>query len=82
MGSYATGLDDNIANLFSGAFAQLSQTVIWKLNGDVSANLTPNVKVVDWMPQNDLLGKSYNCQGVQEEFHNSKRWRKGIDSTE
>ncbi|XP_072050023.1 UDP-glucuronosyltransferase 2A1-like [Amphiura filiformis] len=56
MGSYATGLDEDVAGLFAGAFAQLPQKVIWKLNGKPSATLTPNVKVVDWIPQNDLLG--------------------------
>ncbi|XP_072022356.1 UDP-glucuronosyltransferase 2A1-like [Amphiura filiformis] len=56
MGSYATGIDENVAGLFAGAFAQLPQKVIWKLNGKPSATLTPNVKVVDWIPQNDLLG--------------------------
>ncbi|XP_072022368.1 UDP-glucuronosyltransferase 2A3-like [Amphiura filiformis] len=56
MGSYATGIDEGVAGLFAGAFAQLPQKVIWKLNGKPSATLTPNVKVVDWIPQNDLLG--------------------------
>ncbi|XP_072036741.1 UDP-glucuronosyltransferase 2A2-like [Amphiura filiformis] len=56
MGSYANGIDEDVAGLFAGAFAQLSQKVIWKLNGKPSATLTPNVKVVDWIPQNDLLG--------------------------
>ncbi len=57
MGSYATGIDEDVASLFAGAFAQIPQKVIWKLNGKPSAALTPNVKVVDWIPQNDLLGK-------------------------
>ena len=57
MGSYATGIDEDVAVLFAGAFAKLPQKVIWKLNGKPSATLTPNVKVVDWIPQNDLLGK-------------------------
>ncbi|XP_072024753.1 UDP-glucuronosyltransferase 2B31-like isoform X3 [Amphiura filiformis] len=56
MGSYANGIDEDVASLFAGAFAQLPQKVIWKLNGKPSATLTPNVKVVDWIPQNDLLG--------------------------
>ena len=58
MGSYATGIDEDVAALFAGAFAQIPQKVIWKLNGKPSATLTPNVKVVDWIPQNDLLGKT------------------------
>ena len=59
MGSYATGIDATVAALFATAFANLPQKVIWKLNGKPSADLTPNVKVVDWIPQNDLLGKLY-----------------------
>ena len=61
MGSYmdATGIDEQIAGLFAGAFAQLSQKVIWKLNGKPSSKLSPNVKLVDWIPQNDLLGKFF-----------------------
>ncbi len=59
MGSYATGIDEEIAGLFSGAFAQLPQKVIWKLNGKPSSKVSPNVKVVDWIPQNDLLGKLF-----------------------
>ena len=65
MGSYAKGIDERVANVFAGAFAQLSQTVIWKLSGDLPANLTPNVKVVDWLPQNDLLGKCW-CSEYSE----------------
>ncbi|XP_072034360.1 UDP-glucuronosyltransferase 2B14-like isoform X2 [Amphiura filiformis] len=56
MGTYANGIDEDVAGLFAGAFAQLPQKVIWKLNGKPAATLTPNVKVADWIPQNDLLG--------------------------
>lgn len=59
MGSYATGIDENIAAIFAGAFAQIPQKVIWKLNGMPSTSLSPNVKVVSWVPQNDLLSKSF-----------------------
>ena len=58
MGSYATGIDADVAAMFAGAFAQLPQKVIWKLNGKPSATVSPNVKVVEWIPQNDLLGKN------------------------
>lgn len=56
MGTYASGIKEDIAAMFAGAFAQLPQKVIWKLNGAPPvAKLTPNIKVVDWVPQNDLL---------------------------
>ncbi len=34
--------------------------MIWKLNGKPSSKLSPNVKLVDWIPQNDLLGKFFS----------------------
>ena len=44
----------------NGAFAHLSQGVIWKYNPShwpKDVKLAANVKIVDWLPQNDLLGK-------------------------
>ena len=46
----------------NGAFAHLSQGVIWKYNPShwpKDVKLAANVKIVDWLPQNDLLGKDY-----------------------
>ncbi|CAH1786030.1 unnamed protein product [Owenia fusiformis] len=37
-------------------FAKLKQTVIWKYKGDPLKNKGSNTYLVDWMPQNDLLG--------------------------
>ena len=70
MGSYTTGVDESVAAIFAGAFAQLPQKVIWKLNGKHALSVTPNVKVVDWIPQNDLLGNqafksSVSCAGLE-----------------
>lgn len=44
----------------NGAFAQLSQGVIWKCKHShwtKDVKWAPNVKVMDWLPQSDLLGK-------------------------
>uniref|UniRef100_A0A672RU20 Glucuronosyltransferase n=1 Tax=Sinocyclocheilus grahami TaxID=75366 RepID=A0A672RU20_SINGR len=38
------------------AFAQLPQKVIWRHTGPQPANLGNNTLIVDWLPQNDLLG--------------------------
>ena len=57
MGSYAARINEDVAAMIAGAFAQLPQKVIWKLNGSPAATLTPNVKMANWIPQNDLLGK-------------------------
>ena len=48
----------------NSAFAHLSQGVIWKYKPShwpKDVKLAANVKIVDWLPQNDLLGK--NCPG-------------------
>ena len=44
----------------NSAFAHLSQGVIWKYKPShwpKDVKLAANVKIVDWLPQNDLLGK-------------------------
>lgn len=46
----------------NSAFAHLPQGVIWKCNPShwpKDVKLAANVKIVDWLPQNDLLGKDY-----------------------
>ena len=63
MGSYATGVNANVTSMFARAFAKLPQKIIWKLNGKPSADVPPNVKVAEWIPQNDLLGKIMEYSG-------------------
>lgn len=48
----------------NAAFARLPQGVLWKYNPShwpKDIKLAPNVKIVHWLPQNDLLGK--DCPG-------------------
>ncbi|XP_058485403.1 UDP-glucuronosyltransferase 2A2-like [Solea solea] len=52
IGELPHDLDDEIA----AAFAKLPQKVIWRHKGDRPATLGNNTLLVDWMPQNDLLG--------------------------
>lgn len=49
-------LSEEIAHKLAGALARLPQKVIWRFSGVPPSNLGNNTKLVDWMPQNDLLG--------------------------
>ncbi|XP_061102486.1 2-hydroxyacylsphingosine 1-beta-galactosyltransferase [Conger conger] len=49
-------LSDDIAKKLAGALGRLPQKVIWRFSGIVPSNLGNNTKLVEWMPQNDLLG--------------------------
>nr|XP_055048392.1 UDP-glucuronosyltransferase 2C1-like [Misgurnus anguillicaudatus] len=51
-GQLLSELNDEIA----AAFAQLPQKVIWRHTGPRPATLGNNTLIVDWFPQNDLLG--------------------------
>ncbi len=41
---------------FAEAFAQIPQQVIWKFEEQIE-NLSDNVRLMDWVPQRDILGK-------------------------
>ncbi|XP_062243682.1 2-hydroxyacylsphingosine 1-beta-galactosyltransferase-like [Platichthys flesus] len=49
-------LSHDIAHKLAGALARLPQRVVWRFSGVPPSNLGNNTKLVDWMPQNDLLG--------------------------
>ncbi|XP_051940935.1 2-hydroxyacylsphingosine 1-beta-galactosyltransferase [Hippocampus zosterae] len=49
-------LSHDIAHKLAGALARLPQRVIWRFSGAPPSNIGNNTKLVDWMPQNDLLG--------------------------
>jgi glucuronosyltransferase len=44
---------------FLRVFARLPQRIIWKWEMDSLSQLPNNVKMVDWLPQQDLLGNFY-----------------------
>ncbi|XP_047437457.1 UDP-glucuronosyltransferase 2C1-like [Mugil cephalus] len=56
LGTFVNELPADLANEIAAVFAKLPQKVIWKYTGDRPATLGNNTLVVDWMPQNDLLG--------------------------
>ncbi|MCI4381903.1 hypothetical protein PGIGA_G00257160 [Pangasianodon gigas] len=56
LGSIFGELLGDITNEIAAAFAQLPQKVIWRHTGPRPSTLGNNTLLVDWMPQNDLLG--------------------------
>ncbi|XP_026149105.1 UDP-glucuronosyltransferase 2C1-like isoform X2 [Mastacembelus armatus] len=56
LGTFVSELPADMTNKIAEAFARLPQKVIWRHKGDRPATLGNNTLLVDWMPQNDLLG--------------------------
>lgn len=56
MGTFLNKLPDDLMDQIATAFAKLPQKVIWKHKGRRPATLGNNTLLVDWMPQNDILG--------------------------
>uniref|UniRef100_A0A3B3DPW2 UDP-glucuronosyltransferase n=1 Tax=Oryzias melastigma TaxID=30732 RepID=A0A3B3DPW2_ORYME len=55
LGSAIADLPEEITSVFLEAFRQIPQTVIWRYTGKVPDNIPKNVKLMKWVPQNDLL---------------------------
>ncbi|XP_041642980.1 UDP-glucuronosyltransferase 2A2-like [Cheilinus undulatus] len=56
LGTLVGTLPDDIAERVAAAFAQLPQKVIWRHTGKRPSTLGNNTLLLDWLPQNDLLG--------------------------
>ncbi|XP_041640497.1 UDP-glucuronosyltransferase 2C1-like [Cheilinus undulatus] len=56
LGTLIGELPQDLSDAIAAAFAKLPQKVIWRHKGDKPAGLGNNTLLVDWMPQNDLLG--------------------------
>ncbi|KAJ8248845.1 hypothetical protein GJAV_G00228360 [Gymnothorax javanicus] len=56
LGTLVSSLPHDIAEEIAAAFAELPQKIIWKHTGEKPKNLGKNTLLVEWMPQNDLLG--------------------------
>lgn len=56
LGTLVGKLPQDVTEDIAAAFAQLPQKVIWRYMGPKPANLGNNTLLVDWLPQNDLLG--------------------------
>lgn len=56
LGTLVGQLPDDLTEDIAAAFAQLPQKVIWRHVGERPVTLGNNTLLVDWLPQNDLLG--------------------------
>ncbi|XP_036400741.1 UDP-glucuronosyltransferase 1A1-like isoform X1 [Megalops cyprinoides] len=56
LGSVVSQMPVEKAKLFFEAFRQIPQRVLWRYTGPTPDNLPENVKLMKWLPQNDLLG--------------------------
>ncbi|XP_022778296.1 2-hydroxyacylsphingosine 1-beta-galactosyltransferase-like, partial [Stylophora pistillata] len=51
----ASILPRTVVDMLATAFGKLKQRVVWRLKGYIPSFLGSNIKVVEWLPQNDLL---------------------------
>ncbi|XP_035812132.2 UDP-glucuronosyltransferase 2A1-like [Amphiprion ocellaris] len=56
LGTLVEKLPEDITEDIAAAFAQLPQKVIWRHKGKRPSTLGNNTLMLDWLPQNDLLG--------------------------
>nr|XP_013034267.2 UDP-glucuronosyltransferase 1A1-like isoform X2 [Anser cygnoides] len=55
LGSMVSDIPMKKAREIADALGSVPQTVLWRYTGEVPSNLPKNVKLVKWLPQNDLL---------------------------
>ncbi|KAK7117715.1 hypothetical protein R3I94_023066 [Phoxinus phoxinus] len=56
LGTLFSHLPQDITEEIAAAFARLPQQIIWRHTGPRPVNIGENTLLVDWLPQNDLLG--------------------------
>ncbi|XP_054628202.1 UDP-glucuronosyltransferase 2B31-like [Dunckerocampus dactyliophorus] len=56
LGTLVADLPEDITDGIAAAFARLPQKVIWRHQGKRPSTLGNNTLLLDWLPQNDLLG--------------------------
>nr|XP_057926344.1 UDP-glucuronosyltransferase 2A2-like [Doryrhamphus excisus] len=56
LGTLVAYLPEDITDDIAAAFARLPQKVIWRHQGKRPSTLGNNTLLLDWLPQNDLLG--------------------------
>ncbi|XP_029980471.1 UDP-glucuronosyltransferase-like isoform X1 [Sphaeramia orbicularis] len=55
LGSMVSNMPDKIAKQFFDAFRQIPQRVVWRYTGVPPTDVPENVRLMKWLPQNDLL---------------------------
>ncbi|XP_062383840.1 UDP-glucuronosyltransferase 1A1-like isoform X1 [Sardina pilchardus] len=55
LGSLVESMPAEKAAIFFSAFSQIPQRVLWRYSGPLPDHVPENVKVMKWLPQNDLL---------------------------
>ncbi|XP_041056220.1 UDP-glucuronosyltransferase 1A1-like [Carcharodon carcharias] len=56
LGSMVSEMPAEISNRIASALGQIPQKVLWRYTGELPTTLAPNTKLLEWLPQNDLLG--------------------------
>ncbi|XP_010865192.4 UDP-glucuronosyltransferase 1-1 isoform X1 [Esox lucius] len=56
LGSVVSQMPEDKAKQFFDAFSRIPQRVVWRYTGVVPDNAPANVRVMKWIPQNELLG--------------------------
>ncbi|XP_041470372.1 UDP-glucuronosyltransferase 2C1-like [Lytechinus variegatus] len=58
LGTYVMRMEEEFVVKFANAFARLPQKVLWQFRGTAPplVDKIPNIKTMEWLPQNDLLG--------------------------
>ncbi|XP_042371278.1 UDP-glucuronosyltransferase-like, partial [Plectropomus leopardus] len=56
LGTMVSEMPVETTSVFLEAFRQIPQKVIWRYTGQVPDSIPENVKLMKWVPQNDLLG--------------------------
>ena len=49
-------LPPNVYEKFMAAFVQINQKVIWRYKYDFPPDVPEHIKLMDWIPQNDIMG--------------------------
>ncbi|XP_035375953.1 UDP glucuronosyltransferase 5 family, polypeptide G1 [Electrophorus electricus] len=64
LGVMVTSLPKEITEAIAAAFAKLPQKIIWRYLGERPSSLGNNTLLLEWLPQNDLLGHPKTCAFV------------------